>query len=152
MNYHRWDKLTDFMRVVFLLPVIILTLAVVGSLFYYDHDVMEFSPVVGVFLAIAAIGAAGYFGILYRHSKNSQKMEALIAELPPESIPMIHPHSKERHDLFHKQQRAEYLAQFENASVATSEATYETWECAACGTKNSTKYAQCKKCGKFKGA
>jgi len=66
----------------------------------------------------------------------AEKMETAIAALPPESLPTILPHIQERQTLFRE----------------ATEPVYDVWTCKNCGTDNKSHTAQCKKCGKFRGA
>ena len=67
---------------------------------------------------------------------HTEKMETAIAALPPESLPTILPHIQERQTLFRE----------------ATEPVYDVWTCKNCGTDNKSHTAQCKKCGKFRGA
>jgi len=91
------------------------------------------------FFAIVALSATACVCINRYKDKRMEKIEQLIAQLPKESLPTILPHSKDRHEEFVKAQR--------NQSGA--EVQYDTWVCKECGTQNSMKYGQCKKCGKY---
>lgn len=110
-----------------------------------------------VLLAIAALSAAALIGINTYISKNNEKQEYLIAALPKQSLPIFLPHSEERHTAFYKklssglpeQQRTSSKEIHSYSSIAT-ETQYDVWICKECGTQNSLKYSQCKKCGRFK--
>ena len=94
-----------------------------------------------LFLLPTVFSAAGLVGTIIYQSKNCDRMEKLIAKLPPESLPTFLPHEP-----------AIKRALCDDTMPRSAEQIeYDTWECSHCGTTNQLKYAQCKKCGQYKG-
>ena len=131
MNYDRLEKPNAVSVSILIVSIIMSLVGLSSGPFNFMHY---------FFFGLLALSAAACLGISAYKNKNSEKMEQLIASLPRESLPVILPRSKERHDSFSRG----------SGNHTAAEVTYDKWVCKECGTQNSMQYAQCKKCGKFK--
>ena len=93
-----------------------------------------------LFCFLFGLSTVSCIGIRIYKSLNNRTLEQQIALLPPESLPTVLPYDYERHSLINKSP----------TTAPTEKITYDIWFCKECGVMNSTKYAQCKKCGKYK--
>ena len=94
-----------------------------------------------LFLLPTVFGVAGLVGTIIYKSKNCVRMAKLIAKLPPESLPTLLPHEP----------AIKRALRDDTMPRSAEQIEYDTWECNHCGTTNTLKYAQCKKCGQYKG-
>lgn len=131
MNYSNLDRLN-------VVSLCILGFSCVVAMAGAYESAINLARVIMMLIAVASLAAC--IGINIYKNKNNQKMEELIAKLPQESLPRISIYSEELHNTFGKS----------TTQGASAEATYDKWVCSECGTQNSTKYGQCKKCGKYK--
>lgn len=132
MNYDKLDGING-VSLCFLITAGVISSIVMSGESIYDMEI-NFAHIILCAIVVASLAVC--IGISAYKNKNNQKMEELISRLPQEALPRISLHSQERHNGFKK-------------STATA-GTYDKWVCVECGTENSTKYGQCKKCGKYK--
>lgn len=126
MNYDHLKKLNDISKITIILSIFLLMVP------------WRTATAIYVLLTLFILGAASWVGIILYKSKNTEKMEQLIDTLPAESLPTVLP----RINPFN----------YGSAIHRAEKTTYDTWVCRECGTHNSLQYAQCKKCGKYKGS
>lgn len=104
--------------------------------------VRPFSSMSFLSLLLTILSCVGLTATKIYEAKNCDRMEKLIAKLPPESLPSLLPHET----------ALTRSLQEDTAPHASEPIGYGVWECKHCGTTNKLQFAQCKKCGQYKGS